>query len=115
MANVPTNMGPPMEQGPGPADRVLSQIKSGGTAWTNPGYVAGGGNGYSPTRGGTGKVGTINAGVSTPVTPGPAPAQLRFYQGSDGNLYALENQTGKAFVVGPALSVPQPSVYSPTK
>jgi hypothetical protein len=104
-----------MEQGPGPADPVLSQIKTGGSAWTGSGYTKAGGTGYNPIRGGTGKVGTINAGVSTPVTPGPPPAQLRFYRGTDGNLYALDNQTGQAYVVGPALNAPQPPVYSPTK
>jgi len=97
-----------MELGPGPADPVLSTIKTGGKAWVNPG------TGYNPVRGGTGEVGTINPGLNTPVTPGPAPAQLRFYLGADGNLYALDN-SGKAFVMSPAASIPQPSIYSPTR
>jgi hypothetical protein len=100
---------PPWESGPGPADPALSAIKTGGNAGLP--YT---GNGYSPTRY-TDK-GTI--GVGNPVVVAPQvsnPAQLRFYLGTDGNLYALDNKTGKAFIISPAATAPQPSVYSPTK
>lgn len=95
--------GAPWEAGCGPTDPLLS---------ASFGSYAGSGYG---ARGGTGKVGTINAGASTAVTPGPAPAQIRTYIGSDGKLYALDNQTGQAFAVASATPVPQPPIYSPTK
>ena len=103
MANVQTNMGPPMELGCGPADPALSAVTNRYT-----------GSGYNPARGGTGKVGTINAGAATPVTTQGQPAQLRFYI-VNAQLYAEDNVTGTAYVIGPALQVPQPPVYSPTK
>lgn len=93
---------PPWESGCGPADPAISGNFGGYS-----------GSGYG-TRRGTGEVGTINAGANTPVTPGPQAAQVRFYVGSDGNLYALENITGKSFLVSPGGSV-QPPNYSPTK
>ena len=103
MANVITNMGAPMEGGCGPADPGLSAVKDRYT-----------GTGYNPVRGGTGEVGTINAGVSTPATPGPAPAQTRVYvQGNQ--LIILDNQTGTAYAVPLASQIPQPAIYSPTK
>jgi hypothetical protein len=93
----------------------LSQIKTGGKAWTASGYVAGGGTGYSPSRGGTGEVGTINPGLNTPVTPGPQPAQIRFYVGADGFLYGLDNVTGQSFKVVAAGGAVQPANYTPTR
>jgi hypothetical protein len=104
-------MGQPMEQGCGAADPVLSTIKTGGTAFTQKGYMAGGGNGRVPMA--TGKVGTINAGTSTAVALQPAPTHLRFYKGSDGNLYVMDNQ-GAAWVVTAAATPPEPPIYAPT-
>jgi hypothetical protein len=65
--------------------------------------------------GGTGEVGTINAGALTPVTPGPQPAQIRFYVGSDGFLYGLDNVTGQSFKVVAAGGAVQPANYTPTR
>lgn len=93
---------PPWEKGCGPADPAIS-----GNFGTHTG------SGYGP-RGGTGKVGTINAGANIPVTPGPPPAQTRIYiQGN--NLIILDNTSGQAFAVPLAASIPQPANYSPTK
>jgi len=104
MANVPTNMGPPMELGCGPADPALSATIAGNYA----------GTGYNPVRGGTGEVGTINPGANTPVASQGQPAQLRGYV-LGGQLYLVDSVTGTAYTVGPALQVPQPPIYSPTK
>lgn len=105
-ANIQTPMGPPMEGGCGPADPALSAA-SGSYA----------GAGYNPVRGGTGKVGTVNAGANTPVAPAGFPAQVRFFIGADGQLHALANQVGLDFVATSAPQTPaqQPPVYSPTK
>jgi len=103
MAQVITPSGQPMELGCGPADPALSASKASYT-----------GTGYNPTRGGTGEVGTISAGGNTPVTAGGVPAQLRaFIQG--GQLYFIDAVSGTAYSVGPAVQVPQPPIYSPTK
>jgi hypothetical protein len=91
----------PWEAGCGPADPALS---------ANFGSYTG--SGYNPVRRGSGEVGTINAGANTPVTPNPPRAQLRFYVGADGNLYALDNLTGKAWVMSPTTNVPQPASES---
>jgi hypothetical protein len=98
---------PPWESGPGPADPSLSAIKSSANA--SP-YT---GNGYSPTRF-TDK-GTVGAGKPITVPVQGSPAQLRFYLGPDGNLYALDNKTNTAYVLNPTANVPIPSVYSTTK
>jgi hypothetical protein len=98
---------PPFEKGPGPADPVISAIKSSINA--SP-YT---GDGYSPTR-----YTDKGTGVGNPIVVAPQvsnPAQLRFYLGADGNLYALDNKTNKAFVISPSATVPVPSVYSPTR
>lgn len=92
---------PPWELGPGAADPGISG---------NFGSYSGGG--YVPV--GTGKQGTINAGASTPVTPGPQPAQMRPFVGQDGNLYILDNITQQTFKVGPGGTV-QPANYTPTR
>jgi len=90
------------ESGCGAADPAMSAIAT-------DRYKA---SGYQPMA--SGEVGTINAGANTPVTPQPPPAQLRAYvQG--GVLYFLDNITGIAYAAGPAVSVPEPPVYSPTK
>lgn len=104
--NVPTNMGPNMESGPGPADPGLSSA--------NAAYT---GSGYNPVRGGTGKVGTINPGLNIPVALAGAPAQVRFFIGADGNLYAVGNQTAQTYLITGPISNPPPliSVYNPTK
>ena len=100
----------PWEGGCGPADPALNTaaFKDGGR------YT---GTGYAPNRGGTGKVGTINAGTSTPVALAGFPAQVRFFLGADGQLHALTNQTGLDFVATSAPQAPsqQPPLYSPTK
>ena len=88
---------PPWELGPGPADPLLSAAKS---DYTGSGY---------------GKVGagTIGVGEIATATPAGPPAQPRmFVQG--GQLYILDNVTGTAYAVGPAIQVPQPPLYSPT-
>jgi hypothetical protein len=97
---------PPSELGPGPADPALSAIKSSINA--SP-YT---GTGYSPTRYTAKGTGVGNPFAVTPQVSNPA--QLRFYLGTDGNLYALDNKTNKAFVISPSATVPQPSVYAPT-
>ena len=95
---------PPWEGGCGPADPAISA--SFGS------YL---GSGYSPARGGTGEVGTVNAGSNTPVTVGPPPVQGRLYvQGN--NLIILDNNTGNAYAVPLAAGLTaQPAIYSPTK
>lgn len=93
----------PWEAGCGPADPALSQSFSSYT-----------GSGYGP-RGGTGEVGTINAGLSTPVPPAGFPAQVRWFIGADGQLHALTNQTGLDYTSTTSTNPQQPPVYSPTK
>lgn len=98
MSNIITNMGAPMELGPGPADPALSAAKSSYT-----------GSGYGPV--GQGTVGAGNPIVNTPAGP---PAQTRMYiQGN--NLVILDNQSGTAYAVPLATQTPQPAIYSPTK
>jgi hypothetical protein len=99
MPSVPV----PWEGGCGPADPALSRHFG---SYTGSGYG---------TRGGTGEVGTINAGLNTPVTPGPPPALVRIYiQGN--NLVILDNNTGNAYAVPLAVALAaQPAIYSPTK
>ena len=94
---------PPWEGGCGPADPALSRSFGSYT-----------GSGYSPTRGGTGEVGTINAGGFTPVGAQFPAAQLRFYL-SGGNLYAVDYTTGTAYFMSPSGVAPVPSGYTPTK
>lgn len=94
---------PPPELGPGAADPGIA-------ASADSDYS---GTGYDPLR--YQRKGTIGAGTLVPVTPGGPPAQLRFYRGTDGNLYALDNETGKSFMVPVSGTVPTPPVYSPTK
>jgi hypothetical protein len=97
MPSVPV----PWEGGCGAADPALSRS-----------FSTYAGTGYGPK--GTGEVGTINAGVNTPVTPGPPPAQARMYiQGN--NLIILDNNTGNAYAVPLAVGLTQPPIYSPTK
>lgn len=96
--NVPTNMGPNMESGPGPADPGLSSAKASYT-----------GSGYGPVG-----QGTIGVGNPVSVPPSPPPAQVRFFMGQDGNLYVLDNND-KAYVIQASALVPVPAVYSPTK
>lgn len=94
----------PWEAGCGPADPALSAS-----------FATYAGSGYG-TRGGTGKVGTINAGANTPVALAGFPAQVRFYIGPDGMLHALSNQVGTDYVSTTVAGAPQqPPVYSPTK
>jgi hypothetical protein len=99
------NPGPAWEKGCGPADPALSAAQA---SYTGTGYGV---------RGGTGEVGTINAGANTPVALAGFPAQVRFFIGADGQLHALTNQTGLDFVATSAPQTPaqQPPVYSPTK
>jgi hypothetical protein len=96
---------PPWEKGPGPADPAISAI---GTV----NYV---GAGYGVV--GTGEVGTINAGANTPVAPAGTPAQMRFFIGADGNLYAVGNQTTQTYLISGPVANPPPliPIYSPTK
>lgn len=89
---------PPWELGPGPADPALSASFGSYT-----------GTGYAPVG-----QGTINTGNPATVTPGPEAAQVRFYVGSDGNLYGLDNVTGTTFKVAPG-GAAQPPNYSPTR
>ena len=99
----------PWEGGCGPADPGISQL---GGPYSGPPPI---GTGYAPNRGGTGKVGTINAGASTPVPLAGFPAQVRWFIGADGQLHALTNQTMQDFVAPPGANPQQPPVYSPTK
>lgn len=98
--NVQTNMGPPMESGPGPADPALSAAKA---------AYAGSGYGPMPQKGGT-----INVGTPVVVAPQGQPAQFKAYVWN-GQLYFVDNVTGTAYVAGPSVQIPQPGVYSPTK
>jgi hypothetical protein len=93
------------ESGCGPADPSLSKIST--TAYTGTGYGAVG----------TGEVGTINPGANTPVAPAGTPAQIRFFIGADGNLYAVGNQTTQTYLISGPVASPPPlvGVYSPTK
>jgi hypothetical protein len=95
MANIATNMGPPMELGCGPADPALSSSFSS--------YA---GAGYNPVRGGTGTVGTINTAPlgSQQAPPGPRQGanpqgQLLVYRGADGNIYAVDPSTQIAYQI----------------
>ena len=90
---------PPWESGPGPADPALS------------------GSFGSYTGSGYGQVGqgAINVGNPVTVPPQAFPAQVRFYVGADGNLYALEHQTAQTFLDGPPGGSVQPPNYSPTR
>jgi hypothetical protein len=87
---------PNWEDGPGFADPGYSNVKVQGPQ--NPNYAG------NPTLG---------VGTKVPVTPQGSPGQLRFYLGPDGNLYVLDN-SGKAFVINPSATVPQPPLYAPT-
>jgi len=98
MSNVITTSGQPMELGCGPADPAISKAK---TSYTGSGYG---------TKG-TGEVGTINAGASTPVSPQGQKAQLGAYI-LGGQLYFVDNITGTAYAVGQSAQVPQPSEIS---
>jgi hypothetical protein len=93
------------ESGCGAADPGLSNINT--TAYAGTGYGAMG----------SGKVGTISAGASTPVALAGASAQIRFFIGADGNLYAVGNQTTQTYLVTGPVATPPPliGVYSPTK
>jgi hypothetical protein len=91
------------ESGSGPADPALSNVNTG--IYSGTGYAASA----------TGKVGTINAGTNMTATQPGLPAQVRFFAGADGNLYALDNVTNITFNVGPpATPGIAPPVYSPT-
>lgn len=94
---------PGWEAGCGPADPALSASFS---SYTGSGYG---------TRGGTGAVGTINTGTPASVTPGPQPAQVRSFVGSDGNLYGLDNRTGLTWKTTTAGGPVQPGNYTPTR
>jgi hypothetical protein len=93
------------ESGCGAADPALSQIST--TSYTGTGYV--------PMA--SGEVGTINPGANTPVALAGTPAQVRFFIGADGNLYAVGNQTAQTYLVTGPVQSPPPliSVYNPTK
>lgn len=90
---------PPWEQGPGPADPALSASFGSYT-----------GSGYGPVG-----QGTINVGNPQTATPGPQPAQVRFFVGTDGNLYALDNITGLTWKSTTPGGPVQPGNYTPTK
>ena len=94
------------ESGCGPADPALSNIAT--TSYTAAGYAAVG----------TGEVGTINPGANTPVALAGTPAQVRFYIGTDGNLYAFGNQSTQTYLITGPVANPPPlagNVYSPTR
>jgi len=94
------------ESGCGAADPALSNIAT--TAYS--------GNGYRPMA--SGEVGTINAGGNTPVALAGSPGQIRFSIGADGNLYAVDNQTAKTYLITGPVASPPPlvgNVYSPTR
>jgi hypothetical protein len=93
------------ESGCGPADPSLSKISTTAYAGTGYGVV------------GTGEVGTINAGANTPVALAGTSAQMRFFIGADGNLYAVGNQTTQTYLISGPVVNPPPliGVYSPTK
>jgi hypothetical protein len=95
---------PPTSRGPGPADPVISSAAqaSGGP------YV---GTGYGPVQRGTLGIGNI-----VPVAQTGVPAQVRFFVGTDGNLYALDNNGNVSYkiVAGGAQAQVLP-VYSPTR
>jgi hypothetical protein len=91
------------ESGCGPADPALSNINT--TSYTAAGY-------------GTVGKGTIGVGTPGSVPLAGTPAQVRFYIGPDGNLYAVGNQTAQTYLItGPVANPPPlvPNVYSPTK
>ena len=91
------------ESGCGPADRSLSSVRT--TVYSGTGY-------------GTNPIGTIGVGTPGAVPLAGTPAQLRFFIGADGNLYAVGNQTGQTYLItGPVANPPPlvPNVYSPTK
>jgi len=90
------------ESGCGPADRSLSNIAT--TSYTASGYGAVG-------------RGTIGVGTLGPVALAGTPAQVRFYIGADGNLYAVGNQTAQTYLITGPVASPPPlvSVYNPTK
>jgi len=94
------------ESGCGPADPTLSKIKTSANASPYSG------NGYATV--GSGEVGTINAGVSTPVTAQGQAALLRAYVWN-GQLYFVDGVTGTAYVAGPSVQIPEAATYSPTK
>jgi hypothetical protein len=94
------------ESGCGPADPVLSKITT--TAYSGTGYGTVG----------QGEVGTINPGANTPVPAAGTPAQIRFFIGQDGNLYAVGNQTTQTYLISGPVANPPPvigNVYSPTR
>jgi len=95
---------PPWEDGPGAADPGISAAKG---SYTGNGQVAAL----------TGKVGTINAGSGMTVPLAGTPAQIRFYIGADGNLYAVGNQTTQTYLITGPVANPPPlvSIYNPTK
>ena len=95
---------PPWETGPGAADPAIS--KSFGS-YTGPGYYS---TGFVPFG-----QSTINVGNPVTVPPAAFPAQVRFFVGADGNLYALEHQTGQSFMDGPPGGSIQPANYTPTR
>lgn len=95
---------PPWETGPSAADPAISGNFA---SYTGPGYA---GNGYvAPGQG------TINVGTPVSVTPGPQPAQLRFFIGADQNLYILDNRTGLTFKLASGAGPVQPANYTPTR
>lgn len=94
----------PWETGPSAADPALSASFG---SYTGPGYA---GNGYVAVG-----QGTINVGAPVTVTPGPQAAQVRFYVGSDGNLYALDNRTGLTWKSTTPGGPVQPGNYTQTK
>lgn len=96
----------PWELGCGPADPGISRING-------PYSTVPGGSGYG-ARGGSGEVGTINAGASTPVGAQFPPAQVRFYL-SGGTLYALDNSSGQAYFLSASAVIPVPSGYTPLR
>lgn len=99
--NVQTNMGPPMESGPGPADPALSAAKS---SYVGTGY------GSLPPVGGT-----INVGTPVSVPSAPVPVQIRAFRGSDGNLYFLDNDNNAYEAAAGGALKPIPPYYAPTK
>jgi hypothetical protein len=96
---------PAWELGCGACDPAISAVNT----------QAPSGTGYVPKA--SGEVGTINAGANIPVTTAGTPAQIRFFIGADGNLYAVGNQTTQTYLItGPVASPPQLiGIYSPTK
>jgi hypothetical protein len=93
--------GAPWERGCGAADPAMSNVN----------IQAPSGTGYRAK--GVGKVGTINAGISSPVTQPVTTVQVRMYKGSDGNLYVLDNDNNTYMVSAGGALKPVPPVYSP--